>query len=458
MEPCVSIPFNIKLNSAIISIQLSHSFNMLNIDYSAWKFPRYLYQIGYQPERKELTRNGLHSFIVSREFSELTLDFLASGFPQDFEEGGALLIGFNGALSAKTIAKGALPPYFSGIGLTKATGLPLFGVADPTMALDRSITMAWYAGNKYIPDLVPEIARILDAVIYELAARAILLGGSAGGFAALNIFRHMKTSNASVICWNPQTSLAEYQINSVRKYLTVAYGSSDNFDNRVRNRKDFKQYLEENFDFVPYAIPKPEDFTPDKKIIYLQNFSDTLHTISHAAKWLNGEEFSHKDESVYFNKRENILFYLGEWGNGHVAPPLDGLIEIIKSVDKCVSFDCIYSKFLRLYNGSFQRDLSWLPGLNFTKNSIDWTVVRNGDRLNIAVTPKEGIGPMDHFEYAFYLRRGREVIAKSLYQQRPAAEFSVEGMPTTGLSASVFLKDRLGAIRSASCVISPRLG
>jgi len=422
---------------------------MLNIDYNSWNLPRFIYQARYEPTTIELIRNGVHSFVISEEFPEFTLDFLASGFAEGFK-GRSIIIGFNGALSAKTIEKGSLPPYFSGIGLSKATGLPLFSVADPTMALDRSITMAWYAGNSYMPNLVEKIAGILDLVIHRLKANAILLGGSAGGFAALNVLSKMNANGVSVVCWNAQTSLSEYQINSVRKYLMAAYGIDRNDEPAFKDRRNFRLLLKNKYAHVPYSLPCVRTYKSTNQIIYLQNFSDKFHTVSHATRWLNEDEYEWLEDSLFLNKRKNIQFFLGNWGEGHISPPLRELIGIIQSINDGAQFESICSLHLSEYKRNANSDRSWLPSLGIMKDSVKWKVDRRESSLSVEVSPKENVGPVENFEYAFYLRSGKDVLDKKLYSSNSDAEFAIQELESRTVVVTVFLKDKFGAIRSVN--------
>jgi len=282
---------------------------MINVDYNSWKLPRFSYRANHFPIGREITRNGIHSFVVSDELPELTLDIMAIGFQGEMDSR-AVIVGFNGALSSKTIAAGGRPPFFSGASLTKETKIPLLSISDPTMMLDRSITMAWYAGNRYVPDLVQRIADLLDTIAMELKVTLVLLGGSAGGFAALNVLARMTSGRGRVVCWNPQTSLAEYYIDSVQKYLAVAYKGRKLNNAMISERTDLRLSLAEEYGDVPYALPEPINFDRSKKIVYLQNYSDDFHTASHAGSWFNNEKFSEIGRMSFRNQLGNILFLL----------------------------------------------------------------------------------------------------------------------------------------------------
>lgn len=426
---------------------------MIYLNYSAWKCERYTYSPGWIPSREELLRDGIHSFTISELMPELTLDLLASGVNQYVSD--SVLIGFNGALSAKTIAKGGMPPYFSGVGLARLVEMPIFCIADPTMALDPGLTMAWYAGNKFIPNLNYEIAKILDMLVSTIGLNPILLGGSAGGYAALNIGHLMKSSGVSVLCWNPQTSLDEYQINLVQKYLNVAYGGRDTTPAHFEERTVFKSTLRKHYHDVPYTLPSLDIFNKESKIIYLQNRSDISHLAPHAGKWLNDSKFRRVSPSAFVNEGGNVLFFIGCWGNGHISPPLSAVVDLINCLHRKKSLSDIARTRLQDSDMGGQSNFPWLRSESIFLHDIKWsTRLDSTKRLRVQITPGAKLGTVGDFEYAFYLRKGRDVLARRLYSSDAVAYFNITGLDQKKMAVSIFLRDRLGGIKSFSIPVA----
>lgn len=77
-------------------------------------------------------------------------------------------------------------PTLVGEGFTGKTGVNLIAVADPSVAMDAKVRLAWYLGNRPIGKLKPILTPILDTAISALGTeRLIFFGNSGGGYPAL---------------------------------------------------------------------------------------------------------------------------------------------------------------------------------------------------------------------------------------------------------------------------------
>jgi hypothetical protein len=217
--------------------------------------------------------------------------------------GDTVLVVFQGAVTYRASSS---PPYFSGLRLQAATGFPLVSVSDPVYTMDATISAGWYLGSLYSP-LQATLPYLLDRLIHELGERALFVGGSAGGFAAL-YYAAMCRSNVRALVFNPQTSLRYYIGQDIEAVARVSFdwnGQGDAIEaiNAVADTDVVAVY--ENLEAPPM-------------VTYMQNASD-WHVRSHAVPFCNlfGIDWDGAD-----NYRHPVTILAGhDWGEGHVPPP-----------------------------------------------------------------------------------------------------------------------------------------
>lgn len=100
-------------------------------------------------------------------------------------------------------------PFFCGVGLSASLNVPLLTISDPTLVLSDKLTRGWYAGNQYITDVFSSIAHAVDSLAERTGRHPVIIGGSGGGFAAIQTVTRMKGA-ATCIAWNPQTAISNY--------------------------------------------------------------------------------------------------------------------------------------------------------------------------------------------------------------------------------------------------------
>ncbi|MGP9608403.1 hypothetical protein [Glutamicibacter sp. AOP33-2CA-4] len=163
---------------------------------------------------------------------------------------------------------------------------------------------------------------ILVAVQKSLSRELIFVGGSGGGFAALNFARNFSGA-CSVLAWNPQTDIYEYSERFVKAFLKSRFGFA-HASLAKPNWKDFCKIRTEGR--ISTDVLEAKTMTSPRRLIYLQNKTD-WHRESHLAPlWKQISEAPIVDGT---NKIDaNHLVVVDKFAEGH-APPSPKLIASI---------------------------------------------------------------------------------------------------------------------------------
>ena len=216
------------------------------------------------------------------------------------------------------------PPFFSGMALAENLPCSFVSVSDPAFTVDPTLRIGWYLGAHGEP-IQNEIGPILDKLIAQGPGtshsvlsgtnRAVLLGGSAGGFAAL-WFGAQLHHPAHVIAMNPQTDMTKYMTLFVAHAARVSCGWDPGplttmAEIDAAGAKG-ATLLREKFtvDLVEYY----RGLKTQPRVTYFQNSTD-LHLHTHAEPFI---EVAHDVEAI-----------IKDWGEGHVPPPKDELLTYL---------------------------------------------------------------------------------------------------------------------------------
>lgn len=226
----------------------------------------------------------------------------------------------SGAVTARGNAAG---PFFSGRGMARAAGMPALCIADPTLAVDSTLTLAWYAGSQW-QRTQPVLSRLLAAVAQAWQVEPLLIGGSGAGFAALQLGAVLG-SRASVLVWNPQTNLLGYYRPAVLEYLRTAFPQEAwQEETALARAPDF---------LAQHGIVSalPAEYAAGRRprrLLYLQNASDEFHVLHHAGPLLGGMDLLARGNR-YESDNGDALFWFGAWGQGHEPIPKPVLAALI---------------------------------------------------------------------------------------------------------------------------------
>ena len=215
------------------------------------------------------------------------------------KEGTPLLVILHGAANEDVRL-----PFLSGQSISKDLPVSKLSISDPSLYCDPKLNLSWFAGNEYQPRLVEDLAAIISKVsVHCKAPRIVLLGGSGGGFAAINLAARL--SNATAVAMNPQTDIFRYHANHVKAYIDLAWAG------------DRERFITQDVHNLSSAI-KASETKPT--IVYLQNSNDTFHAINHLQK------FTSEVANVPFYKLQ------APWRDGHTPPPKSLISQVLKLV------------------------------------------------------------------------------------------------------------------------------
>lgn len=203
-------------------------------------------------------------------------------------------------------------PMLSGVGIMSGLRANRLAISDPSLTLDDSkeLILSWFMGSARQPYLQFFIERVIRRV-KEITntPRLIFMGGSGGGFAALEMSRRF--GNSVVLAMNPQTSLSTYYPRLVREYLNICWDGADNLSRLPKH--------------VVHDIGSVYPATMNHTVAYLQNTRDKHHVDNH--------------QRPFFEKvgaSRNVYTLMGAWGDpagkGHVQAPKEIIRNILEQL------------------------------------------------------------------------------------------------------------------------------
>ncbi|MGH8244455.1 MAG: hypothetical protein ACRETY_14040, partial [Steroidobacteraceae bacterium] len=292
----------------------------LALDYTRWGKARHV----WNSTSDLLAAAGIADGVHSIEAEGLPLDVLmVNGARLGKATQTVLPVFFSGAVSNRGGKPG---PFFSGSGIAESKGIAAICIADPSLALDPDLGLAWYAGSSRQKTQAC-VTDLLTGLADKLQVELLLVGGSGAGFAALQFGAKLQ-ERASVLVWNPQTDLLAYYRNAVRTYLRSAFpGEAWEDSPRMTGADAMMRGKGINHavhrDYAAGELPR--------RLVYLQNASDHFHVLNHAGALLAGMTVK-ADEGQYRTADERALFWFGDWAKGHEAIPkqtLGALIDLM---------------------------------------------------------------------------------------------------------------------------------
>ena len=345
---------------------------------------------------------------------------------------------FSGAVSNRN---GAQPPFFSGLGISGEMGLPLISISDPSLALSESLALGFYGGNEACPDLAIRIAGMVDKISFRHGMTPILMGGSGGGFAALNVSRYCRSQPISFV-WNPQTRISHYTRSAVDAYLKTAFPLTYREGNDVREKAE--EIL--GASGVPHSLL---DGALPRRVVYLQNRGD-WHMRTHMAPFISRLGAERVERCGFYARSRDIAFFAGKWGKGHATPPRDMITQVLRLLSlKRTPLD-----ILGELEASYAADAPPLTVFEDPGSISNTLYIKSSwEKERFRVALYSGNRTLDgEFEYAFQVEDGAGQETRTPYGQDPFAFF--ENIVPGRVKVKGFIRDELGITFSSSYIIS----
>jgi hypothetical protein len=195
-------------------------------------------------------------------------------------------------------------PLFQGIGVHAELPGPSMFFSDPTLELDADLRLGWYLGTAHV-DVHAAIARIAERVASSLGVRkVVLVGGSGGGFAAIQIASFLP--GATAVAFSPQTSVTAYHPRFSDHTLRAVFGSSG-------PSSDDTERLDATTRYAKRRVPA--------NVHYIQNSGDAFHVERHVAPFVAALEKSPLEGRFHY---EEVPM-----GKGHVSPARDAYVSAV---------------------------------------------------------------------------------------------------------------------------------
>ena len=415
-------------------------------DFSRWELPVFPCADISSALESGFTQDGIYQIKLA---DEMTLDVLVQN-AKALRSARDALVGFNGAVTQREKKKG---PFFSGTSVTKGIAVPSISFSDPTLDIDGQIGLAWYAGCERVPDLPQKIAEILNglASLYDL--KLILFGGSGAGFAVLNISPHLKASHVALV-WNPQTRIVKYFTRFVEKYVKSGFPQlwARMYNKTVYKEKGAEAFLSSVLSKAGVVHELGRGGVNERgQVLYLQNRHD-WHTETHADPFLvQFGPWEKVGPAAYLAIDKRIGVVLGDWGEGHAAPPRKVIYELL---DFCVGCKDIFSKGTHGVFSLFDEESScpWMlcdepssvsqavaprpdiapePQTSLRERALKLDVVysRSTSELLVELSLHHADYKKNNFVYAFYLMINGVRAQTRWYENRPYAAFGLAELP-----------------------------
>lgn len=249
---------------------------------------------------------------------EVSLGCLPLHFYYDWRGSDTTFVSFAGAISPKVEQL----PVWAAAGISAGLGMNRILLSDPSLVLDSTLRLAWYAGNVFQPNLEDQIQALLDGA--TSGTRVILFGPSGGGFAAL---RHgARTSNSVVLASNPQTNILKFSEAAVGRYLRIAWSLNS----------PVSELVADDLPFVSDLVPRYRS-RPETQIVYLQNAGDQAHISRHYSPFRDS-----------LSEQAEAVFLMPELGQGHLGPDRRSFVCLLTTIRDYVDWDVLRVRLRRI--------------------------------------------------------------------------------------------------------------
>lgn len=366
--------------------------------------------------------DGVHSI----RCGELPIDLLLiNGAMLTSGKQKVLPIFLSGAVTAR---RGKPGPFFSGRSIASGMGVAALCVADPSLATDSELELAWYTGSAW-QSTQPLLTALLGGLAKRLHVELLLVGGSGGGFAAL-FYAGRIGDRASALVWNPQTDFLGYYRNAVRTYLRACFPDGEWPDQQalastkevLAGRGVSSSIVDE---YVSGNLPR--------RVLYLQNAQDVFHVQNHAGPLLSKLDVKCIEPATYECRTGDALFWFGQWGRGDEPLPKSTLISLLGMMLDVSAKPADIAQWLRKQwvSGAHTFPLSFRH-LDAAAKEFVVTAKISGHELHVRSLFPRFPGNHDAPTFAYYVFSGKNRIQTRWYEPSGSATFPIltEQLPT----------------------------
>lgn len=155
---------------------------------------------------------------VPASVSAHTVEGLVMPFAVGEGDGDTLLVRIHGALDRGRFGL----PAFRGLGVDIRERRPFLHLQDPTLDLDRNLSLGWFLGTRAV-DAQREAAELVRRIATRMGRdRIVVMGNSGGGYVALVLAALL--GDATALAINPQIDLREWHRPLVERALRAGLG------------------------------------------------------------------------------------------------------------------------------------------------------------------------------------------------------------------------------------------
>lgn len=391
-------------------------------------------------------RDGVYKIVTSGGH----IHFLIQGNRIPYAQNEKITIMFHGDLSKRNSMS---PPFFAGRGVQPAVASgPLISFSDPMVELDSQCSLGWYAGSTQldVPQLVSET---IDALTESDGREVWMVGGSGGGFAALNIAQVIKRS-VSVAVWNPQSAIDKYNPKHVRNYFNSAYPElvhpDEEYDVSIASRK-ITDATERSMD-ISSVLSGDSSIS---KILVLQNYND-WHVIPHTTPLLEALDLKQCSPGIFSDGSGTRIAWFAELGEGHAAPETAILVKLLRAIYASSDEKLLHTVSF-LDSGELfpiksykSRPLDCRQYIDILSNHLELKLFKN----RASIVSDLVVQGQHRITYRFSLIRAEQLVTQSDWKARMDWPMYRENTPQTGDIVTTEVRDGFGHIVSTLKVTS----
>lgn len=231
------------------------------------------------------------------------------------------------------------PPFFSGYGIARTLKTPMIAISDPLVDESPDTNIAWYTGS-WGSGFQEELTQLLRGLITKYQKKLVLVGGSAGAYAAL--YYAMKTGpGASVLAWNPQTDITRYKEPFVTTYLSGAGAPKELTSTKPQNESTKAGEWQDAVHTwaadgtLDLRLPAITDLLATDQALIIQNKTD-WHLTDHLQPWLSKAPAQQQivNDSDAHILDPNHLILISDYAQGHATLPAETVAVLLEEILK----------------------------------------------------------------------------------------------------------------------------